>query len=335
MHATSPETAKSTYVPHYGPPEVVEFREVTRPVPGPGQVRIRVLAAAVTAGDWRVRSGILPRGFGALRGLALGFKGPRQAVMGTDAAGVVDAVGPGVTEFAVGDAVVAFPGAQQGAHAEFLIMPAKGKVVRKPANLSFEQAAAIPFGAMTVLDFFRRGNVRSGESVLVNGASGNVGTAAVQIAKYLGARVTAVCSGRNAEVVRSLGADEVINYAESDFAAGPARFDVIVDAVGNAPYARVKPVLLPGGRLLVVLGDLPALLGSVLAGRTHGHRVIAGPVTERVADLLTTVELVERGALVPVIDRVFPFERIHDAYRVVDSGRKAGSVILTFDAGDK
>lgn len=335
MIAPTPKIAKISYVPHYGPPEVVELRETVRPEPGPGQVRIRVLAAAVTAGDWRVRSGILPRGFGALRGLALGFGGPRQPVLGTDAAGVVDAVGAGVTEFALGDEVIAFPGVKQGAHAEFLIMPAKGKVARKPANLSFEQAAAIPFGAMTALDFFHRGNVRSGESVLVNGASGNVGSAAVQIAKHLGARVTAVCSRRNAALVRSLGADEVIDYAESDFAAGAARFDVVVDTVGNAPYERVKPVLLPGGRLLVVLGDLPALFGSMFAGRTRGHRVIAGPVMERLSDLLEVVELASRGALVPVIDRVFPFERIHDAYRVVDSGHKAGSVILTFDARSK
>jgi len=324
---------KAAYVTRYGPPEVVVLREVPTPAPGPGQVRIRVVATAVTAGDWRIRSGVLPRGFGALRGLALGFGGPRRAVLGTDAAGVVDAVGPGVTRFAVGDEVVAFPGSALGGHAEYLVMPADGRVVKKPSSLSFEDAVALPFGGVTMMDFFRRAQLKTGEHVLVNGASGNVGTAAIQLAKHAGARVTAVCSAANAALVRSLGADDVIDYATTDFAALPARYDVVVDAVGNAPWARVKPVLAPGGRLLAILADLAATVGAPLQRGPEGQGVIAGPSAEKVEDLEAIVHLAAQGAFRPVIDQRFPFDQIADAHRVVESGRKKGSVVVTLDAG--
>jgi len=321
------------YVPRYGPPEVVEFREVPAPPPQAAQVRVRVMAAAVTAGDWRVRSGIMPRGFGLLRGVALGFGGPRKAVLGTDAAGVVDAIGAGVSRFAVGDPVLAFPGGSMGAHAEFLVMPEAGRLVRKPANLTFEEAAALPFGGMTACDFLRRGKVQAGERILVNGASGNVGSASVQLAKHLGAHVTAVCSAANASLVRALGADEVIDYAITDFSTGKAHFDVIVDTVGNAPYARAKHVLAPKGRLLAVLADLPALLGAAFVGGAEKHSVVAGPAAEKVTDLETLANLATKGIFKPVIHECFSFERLVDAYRVVDSGRKKGSVIVTLGGG--
>ncbi len=319
---------KAALVQRYGPPEVVQFSEVATPQPTRGQVRVKVLATAVTAGDWRVRSGVLPRGFGALRGLALGFGGPRQSVLGTDVAGVVDAVGEGVTRFAVGDAVVAFPGSAMGGHAEFIVMPEMGRLVKKPAALTFEECAALPFGGMTALDFLTRGQVRAGERVLVNGASGNVGSAAVQLAKHLGATVTGVCSAANAALVKSLGAAEVIDYAARDFAVGPEQYDVIVDTVGNAPYARVKGVLAPGGRLLAVLADLPATVGAAFVGGPQRHRVIAGPASEKVSDLEALMALASAGALKPVIQERFDFAHLVDAYRVVDSGRKRGSVVV-------
>jgi NADPH:quinone reductase-like Zn-dependent oxidoreductase len=319
------------FVPRYGAPDVIEFREQPTPTPRAGQLRVQVFATVVSAGDWRVRSGLLPRGFGPLRGLALGFGGPRKAVLGTDAAGIVDAVGEGVTRFAVGDSVVVFPGGAFGAHAEYLIMPANGRVVRKPASLTYEEAVALPFGAMTALDFLERGHVIRGERVLVNGASGNVGSAALQLAKHRGAHVTAVCSGANASLARTLGADEVIDYVTRDFASGEQRYDVIVDTVGNAPYARVRPALAPGGRLLAVLADLPAMLRAPFVGGREKHRVVAGPVAEKVEDLERVMRLAEEGALRPVIDQRFPFDRIIDAHRVVDSGRKKGSVVVVLD----
>jgi NADPH:quinone reductase-like Zn-dependent oxidoreductase len=322
---------KVVYVPRYGPPEVVEFREVPTPSPEAGEVRIRVLASAVTAADWRLRSGVMPRGFAALRGIALGFGGPRKAVLGSDAAGVVDAIGAGVTRFKVGDPVLAFPGFALGGHAEFLLIREDGRIAPKPTNLSFEEAAALPFGGMTALDFLQRGKLQAGERVLVNGASGNVGSAAVQLAKHFGAHVTGVCSAPNTSLVRSLGADEVIDYRTCDFTAGEARYDVVLDAVGNAPYSRVSRILAPGGRLLAVLADLPAVLGSPFAGRTKSHRVIAGPASEKTQDLMVIAELAEQEKLRPVIDQRFPFDRIVDAYRVVDSGRKKGSIVLSLD----
>lgn len=322
---------KVAFVARYGPPEVVEFREVPTPSPAAGELRIRILATAVTAGDWRIRSGVMPRGFGTLRGIVLGFGGPRKGVLGTDAAGVVDAVGEGVTRFKVGAPVFVFPGSALGCHAEFLMIREDGRIAPKPANLTFEEAAALPFGGMTALDFLRRGKVQAGERVLVNGASGNVGSAAVQLAKHLGAHVTAVCSAPNASRVRSLGADEVIDYTACDFAAGGVRYDVVMDCVGNAPYRRVQCVLAPRGRLLAVLADLPAMLGAAFAGRTKSHRVIAGPASEKPEDLMTVADLAAQGNLRPVIDQRFPFEGIVDAYRVVDSGRKKGSVVLWLD----
>jgi NADPH:quinone reductase-like Zn-dependent oxidoreductase len=320
------------WVARYGAPDVVEFRDVPTPEPRAGEVRIRVLATAVSTGDWRIRSGIMPRGFGPLRGLALGFGGPRRAVLGTDAAGVVDAVGAGVTRFHVGDAVLAFPGSSLGGHAEFLVLPEDGRVVAKPANLTFEEAAALPFGSLTALDFLTRGAVKAGERVLVNGASGAVGVATVQLAKARGAHVTAVCSGANAELVRGLGADEVIDYTSTDFAADhPDAWDVIVDTVGNAPYARVTACLAPGGRLLIVLGDLSAILMAPFIGGAKGHRVVAGPSSERVQDLEAVARLASDGALRPAIDRRFGFDAIVDAHRVVETGHKRGSVVVALD----
>lgn len=322
---------KVAWVLRYGPPEVVTVRELPTPEPGRGEVRLRVLATTVSTGDWRVRSGLLPRGFGTLRGPALGFGGPRRPVLGTDAAGVVDAVGAGVTSFRVGDAVMAFPGGGMGAHAEHLVMPADGRIVAKPANLTFEEAAALPFGAMTARDYLARGALRAGERVLVNGASGAVGVAAVQLAKAAGAHVTAVCSARNAALVRSLGADEVVDHTTTDFAASDARWDVIVDTVGTAPYARVRDCLSPGGRLLCVLSELGAVLAAPFQGRARGHRVVAGPASERPEDLRALAELAASGALRPVIEARFPFERIVEAHALVETGRKRGAVVVTLD----
>jgi NADPH:quinone reductase-like Zn-dependent oxidoreductase len=322
---------KVAFVSRYGPPEVVELRELADPAPAAGQVRIRVLATAVSAGDWRLRSGSLPRGFGPLRGLAIGFGGPRKGVLGTDACGVVDAIGAGVTRFAVGDPVLAFPGSAMGSHAEFLLMPEHGRVERKPSNLSFEEACALPFGGMTALDFLRRGGNVRGARVLVNGASGNVGSAFVQLARHAGAEVTGVCSSKNAALVSSLGATGVVDYARADFAQDTDAYDVIVDCVGNAPYPRVRNALAKGGRLLVVLGDLAALFSAPFVGRARDHRIIAGPAAERPSDLTALCELAEAGHFRPVIDRVMPFEAIRDAYALVDSGRKRGAVILSLD----
>lgn len=318
--------------PRYGAPDLLEIRELPTPVPGPKQVLVRVFATTVTSGDWRVRSGNFPRGFGWIATLAVGLKGPRQPILGTELAGVVEAVGAAVTRFKVGDAVIGFAGASMGCHAEFRCFAEDGLLVAKPPNLTFEEAASLSFGATTAIDFLRRARLQAGEHVLVNGASGGVGTAVVQIARHLGAHVTGVCSAANVELVTSLGAHRVIDYTREDFTRDAARYDVVVDTVGNAPYGRSKRVLNDRGRLALVLATLADNLGGLWVAMTSRHRVVGGPANVRAQDLHTMADLAAKGILKPVIDRRFPFERFADAHRHVDAGHKRGSVVVTIDA---
>lgn len=313
----------------YGAPEVVSIRDVPTPTPKDREVRIRVRATTVSTGDWRARSLTMPPGFGPFGRLAFGILRPRQPILGTELSGIIEAVGDGVGEFRVGDEVLAFGDAAMGCHAEFRCIAASGLVARKPTKLSFEQAAALSFGGMTMLSFFRRGALAGGERVLVNGASGSVGSAAVQLARHFGSEVTAVCSRANVELVRALGAHHVIDYTGADFTANGETYDVIVDTVGNAGYSRVKRSLAKGGRLLAVLGGFFDLLRSPVAGRTRGHRVIAGPSIARVEDLHRLAAIAAAGAFTPVIDQTYPLERIVDAHHRVETGRKRGSVVVT------
>jgi NADPH:quinone reductase-like Zn-dependent oxidoreductase len=316
----------------YGPPEVVAVREVPTPTPKDDEVRIKVRATTVSTGDWRARSLEMPSGFGPFGRLFFGVTRPRQPILGTELSGVVDSVGKAVSAFAVGDEVIAFTDTTMGGHAEYRCIPASGLVVAKPTNLSFEQAAALSFGGMTMLGFYQRGRLAIGERVLVNGASGAVGSAAVQLARYLGAEVTAVCGPSNVELVRSIGADHVIDYSVEDFTANGQTYDVIVDTAGTAPFTRVKRSLTDRGRLLVVLGSFLELLQAPVVGATSKRRVIAGPSIARVEDLHRLVGIAAAGAYTPVIDQAFPLERIVDAHRRVDSGRKRGSVVVSLDA---
>jgi len=307
--------------------------EVPKPAPEANELLIRIRASTVSSADWRMRSLELPYGFGLLGRLAIGLRSPRKPILGTELSGEVEAVGSAVTSYKPGDHVFAFLGASLGCHAEYRCLPADGPVAIKPANLTFEQAAALCFGGATMLDFFRRAKLCSGERVLVYGASGAVGTAAVQLAKHFGAHVTAVCSTANLELVRSIGADDVIDYSKNDFAKSATPFDVIVDTAGTAPFARSRSVLAKGGRLLLVLGSLPDLLKAPWHTFTSDKSVIAGPAAERPEYVHQLAALAVAGQFVPVIDRCFPFEQIIDAHRVVDSGRKTGSVVVVHRTG--
>ncbi len=318
----------------YGPPEVVTIAEVPTPVPGDTDVLIRVRATTVSTADWRVRSLILPAGFGLLARPIFGFTRPRQPILGTELAGDIVAVGKNVTRFKVGDAVFAYAGGKMGCHAEYRCLPEQAPIVRKPANLTYEESATLSFGGTTMLDFYRRARLKAGERVLVNGASGAVGIAAVQLARHAGAEVTAVCGGRSADLVRSLGATHAIDYKKEDFTRNGQTYDVIVDTVGTAPYARCKGSLAAGGRLLVILGGLLELLSAPLISMTGDKKVIAGPAAERLEDVQRLGELAEAGALKPVIDRTYPLEQIVEAHRYVDSGRKRGSVVVVIDVRD-
>jgi NADPH:quinone reductase-like Zn-dependent oxidoreductase len=323
---------KAAVYRQYGPPEVVHIEDVPKPEIKDNEVLIRVRATTVSTGDWRLRSLDLPPGFGAFGRLAIGLTGPRKPILGSELAGVVEAVGSAVTRFKVGDEVFAFPGSKMGAHAEYRAMPEDGNIALKPANLSFGEAAALCFGGSTALDFFRRGKLASGESVLVNGASGTVGSACVQIAKHLGARVTGVTSAANADLVRSIGADRVIDYRTQDFTTTGEKYDVIVDTIGNAPYARSRAALKEDGRLLAVLNSFGELVSAPWINMRGRQRVVVGPAAERVEDMAMLAELAGAGRFKPLIDVTLLFDQIVEAHRRVESGRKRGSVVVSMPA---
>lgn len=324
---------KAMVYERYGPPEVLQLKEVEKPTPKNNEVLIKTQATTVTSADWRIRSLHVPAGFGLVTRLVFGISRPRQPILGSELAGVIESVGRDVTKFKVGDHVVAFSDAAMGCHAEYKCMAEDGAVVPKPSSLSFEEAASLSFGGTTALDFLRRGRLQSGERVLVNGASGAVGTAAVQLAKHFGAIVTGVCSTANLELVRSLGARHVIDYTQEDFTQNGKTYDLIIDTVGTAPFSRSKASLNEGGRLLLVLAGLPAMLQAPWVSMASSKKVIAGPATVRVEDLRFLAGLAEAGEFKPVIDRRYPFEQIAEAHRYVDTGRKKGNVAITLEHG--
>ena len=312
----------------YGPPEVLELRDLPKPVPRAREILIRVRATTVSSVDWRLRSLSLPAGFGFMARLMFGFNGPRQPVLGSELAGEVESVGAEVRRFKPGDPVYGSTDASLGCHAQYRCMHEDGAVALKPAQLGFGEAAALSFGGCTALDFLRRARLRSGERVLVNGASGSVGTAAVQLARHLGARVTGVCSTGNLDLVRSLGAEQVIDYTRTDFAAQGASYDLIVDTAGTAPFARSKACLAPGGRLLLVLAGLTEMLRAPWDSLTSDKQVVAGPAGTRAEDVRRLGELAAAGHYRPVIDRRYPFEQMVEAHRYVDLGHKKGNVVV-------
>jgi NADPH:quinone reductase-like Zn-dependent oxidoreductase len=313
----------------YGPPEVLRLREVDKPSPKSHEILIKIHATTVTSGDARVRGLNMPLGFGLIAPLIFGISKPRQPILGAELAGEIESIGSRATRFKPGDRVFAFSGMRMGCYAEYNCFPEDGAVALMPPCLTYEQAAALPFGGTTALDFFRRGELRRGESVLINGASGSVGTAAVQLARHIGAEVSAVCSGANTDLVRSLGATQVIDYTREDFTRNGQVYDVIVDTVGTAPYSRCKNLLKENGRLLLVLAGLPAMLSAPWISLTSRRKIIAGPVAERAEDLQLLAQLAQCGEFKPVIDRRYALEQIVEAHRYVVSGRKKGNVVIT------
>jgi NADPH:quinone reductase-like Zn-dependent oxidoreductase len=317
----------------YGPPEVLRLVEMPKPAPKDDELLIKIHATTVTSADCRVRGLNVPAGFGLMIRLAMGVTRPRQTVLGVELAGEVEAVGKNVTRFKVGDRVFGMDGTRMGAHAQYKCIPEDGPLALIPPGLGYEAAAALPFGGGTMLDFYQRAELKAGDKVLVNGASGAVGVAAVQLARQAGAEVTAVCSGANAELVRSLGAQQVIDYTKEDFSASGQTYNVIVDTVGTAPFARSKDSLSKGGRLLLVLATLWQMLSAPLESATSGKKVLAGPTSERAEYMQTLAKLAQEGSLKPVIDRRYSLEQIADAHRYVETGRKRGSVMVAVSHG--
>lgn len=306
----------------YGPPDVVSIEEVQKPKPGKHDLLVRLAASSVTSGDARMRAFNMPKPFGIPGRLMLGIFGPRKKVLGVEFAGTVEAVGSAVTKFKPGDRVFGID--VFGCHAEYKLVREDECVARMPHSLAFEDAAGVPFGGVTALDFFNRARIQPGQKVLINGASGCVGAYAVQLAKYSGAEVTGVCSAANAGLVHSLGADRVIDYATTDFAKERVVYDLVMDTVGNAPFARCKSVLAPTGALLTVLG-VPE---DMFRRPKDGRRIVGGTSAERPEDLRLLADLLAAGTIKPVVDRVYRLDDIRDAYAYVDSGRKRGAVVL-------
>ena len=322
---------KAAIVTRYGPPEVVQIREVARPVAKPGQVIVRQHATSVSSGDSRIRSAKMPPGFGLLLRLVFGFRGPRQPILGICVAGEVAEVGPGVTNWRVGDRVLATTGMAMRAHAECVAVKA-ARLIPLPDGLSMIEAAALPFGALAALHFLRDcAKLAPGETVLVIGASGAVGAAAVQLARHFGANVTGICSDANAGLVRSLGAAQVIDYTKQDFRSMGQRYDVIVDCIGAATAQNCRDALVPGGRLCLVVASLGAQLTAGRDGRRHRIKVFAGMGGESPEDLRLLAGLAAQGALRPVIGATYPFARIAEAHGLAETGHTRGNTVITFD----
>ena len=319
MNSRTADVMRAAVADRYGPPEVVHLTEVARPSAGTGEVLVRVQAAAVTSGDSRIRGARFPSGFGLGARLVFGITRPRRRILGAVFAGVIETAGPGVDDLVPGQAVAGMTGMKLGAHAEYVTVP-RNRLARLPEGLSVRDAAGVLFGGTTAL-FFLRDRVEPGRSVLVNGASGAVGTNAVQLAKRSGGEVTAVTSAGNAALVTGLGADHVIDHTSDGLTTDGGRYDVVLDCVGNLTPTSGRRLLTDDGVLLLAVAGLGTMI------RARGN-VVVGTAPERVQDFELLFELVASGELSVVHDHTYDLDDIVDAYRRVDTGHKRGNVIV-------
>ena len=321
---------KAAILTGYGPPEVLELKEVETPTPADDEVLVRIVAATVFAGDCEMRAFDFPAAFWLPLRLMFGLTKPRKNVQipGQELAGVIQAVGKDVTGFKKGDEVFA-PLEKFGGCAEYVCLNAKKAIAIKPVNMSFEEAATVPVGGLNALHFVRKANIGSGDKLLINGAAGSIGTFAVQIAKIRGAQVTAVDGTRKLDMLRSIGADKVIDYTQEDFTRNGETYDAIIDVVGKSPYSRSVCSLNDNGRYILGNPRFSGFFRGLWTSMTSGKKVIAALTGYRTADLVFLRELIEAGTLRTVIDRRFPLEKIVAAHRYVESGKKTGHVVIS------
>ena len=324
---------KAAVYTRYGPPDVLEIKDVEKPVPADNEVLVRVHATTVCAADWRMR-----KADPFLIRLMNGLSAPKKIhVLGIEFAGRIESVGRAVTRFREGDEVFGATGFKFGAHAEYVCVPADGVIETKPANMTLEEAAAVFFGAGSALHFLRKAGIRAGQRVLVYGASGSVGVFAVQLAKHFGAHVTGVCSTRNVELVRSLGADEVVDYTKEDFSRAGRVYDIVCDTVGKSGFSRSLKSLVRGGAYVLIgySGQLPSFLGGLVRGMwasaTGAAKVIGGVAHVAAGDVSFLKGLIEAGTLRTVIDRRYSLDEIAEAHRYAEAGHKRGHVVIVLE----
>ena len=329
----------------YGPPEVLQLKEVEKPSPKDNEVLIRVDATSVNYGDLLARNirntspgeFHMPFLFWLLARIDFGFNAPRKNILGSEFAGEIEAVGNEVTRFKKGDQVFGYPGQNMGAYAEYLCMPEDGVLAQKPTNMTYEEAAVVPMGAIMAINLLReKGNLQPGQKVLVNGASGSIGSAAVQIAKnHFEAHVTGVCGTPRKAFVKSLGADQVIDYTEEDFTQNGETYDLIFDVLGKSSYSRCKGSLKENGRYLLASFKTKQLLQMLWTSMSGSQKVICALAPGSAADLLSVKELIEAGKIKAVIDRGFPMEKASEAHRYVETGHKKGHIVITMGDDQK
>ena len=327
----------------YGPPDVLELKEVEKPAPKDNEVLIRVHATSVNFGDLLARNFkdispgkfSMPLLFWFFAKMYFGFTKPKITILGNEFAGEIESAGKDVNLFKKGDQVFGYLGQNMGAYAEYLCMPEDGCVAIKPANMTYEEAAIVPYGAIMALNLLRKMNIQSGQKVLVNGASGGIGSAAVQIAKYFGAEVTGVCSTPRLEFVKSLGADKVIDYTKEDFTQSGETYDLIFDILGKSSFSGCKSSLKQNGRYLLASFKMKQLFQMLWTKMAGNKRVICALAIDKQEDLIFIKELIEAGKIKSVIDRRYSLEQTAEAHRYVDKGHKKGNVVITVEHKSK
>ncbi len=334
---------KAIVFTEYGPPDFLQLKEVDKPTPKDNEIMIRVYATTVSFGDLSVRNfrNISPRKFTMplplwFSGkLLVGFRKPRIKILGSDFAGEIETVGKDVKLFKKGDQVFGYRGISMGTNAEYLCMPEDGCVAIKPVNMTYEEAAAVPYGIIA-LNILRKVNIQSGQKILINGASGGIGSIAVQLAKYSGAEVTGVCGTPRLELVKSLGADKVIDYTQEDFTKSGETYDIVFDILGKSSFSRVKHSLKQNGRYLLASFKMKPLFQMLWTKIMGSKKVIcAFVVKEKSEDLIYLKELAEAGKIKSVIDRLYPLEQTAEAHRYLESGLKKGYVVITLEHNNK